>query len=397
MFCSSVVKPMAAQDAPLTDQPPPMEESVPTDAVHQSAPAPAPDTNPEKRSETTNSGSDEKQKQHRGSFVIAPLPIVSPAIGSGIIPVLAYIFPFQMKDEISPPSLVGAAGLITDNDSRAFALGADIYFKQASYELKSFYFHGNLDYSLYGVGYENGNAGLKLPLEQTGQLFFIEFLRSLPWKFFVGGRFITGNSLITVTPTTGKTPPPPPDTGLRTNLRALGVSLTRDSRPNRFYPVRGSLIDFTGDFFANTLGSKYSYQSYKFTFNKYVSLDEKQVLAYNLFVCGTGGEPPFYGNCIYGARNELRGYTAGRYLDSFMMATQLEYRLVLRWRLGVVGFGGIGGVAPSVDEFRIDQLLPAGGTGIRFLLSRKFHVNLRTDFAWGKDNFTWSMGVGEAF
>jgi hypothetical protein len=34
---------------------------------------------------------------------------------------------------------------------------------------------------------------------------------------------------------------------------------------------------------------------------------------------------------------------------------------------------------------------------IRFLLSKKYHVNLRTDFAWGKDNFTWSMGVGEAF
>ena len=134
-----------------------------------------------------------------------------------------------------------------------------------------------------------------------------------------------------------------------------------------------------------------------FTFNKYLSLGEKQVLAYNLFVCGTGGAPPFYGNCIYGARNELRGYTAGRYLDRVMFATQAEYRLVLRWRFGVVGFGGIGGIAPSIGEFRIDQLLPAGGTGIRFLLTKKFHVNLRTDFGWGKDNFTWSMGVGEAF
>jgi len=28
-------------------------------------------------------------------------------------------------------------------------------------------------------------------------------------------------------------------------------------------------------------------------------------------LCGTGGEPPFYGNCIYGMNNELRGYQAG--------------------------------------------------------------------------------------
>lgn len=128
-----------------------------------------------------------------------------------------------------------------------------------------------------------------------------------------------------------------------------------------------------------------------------MSLGKKQVFAYNLFLCATGGEPPFYGNCIYGARNELRGYTAGRYLDRYMFATQLEYRLVLRWRMGVVGFGGIGGVAHNIGDFAGDQLLPAAGTGVRFLLSNKFHVNLRTDFAWGKDNFTWSMGVGEAF
>jgi len=177
---------------------------------------------------------------------MAPLPIVSPAIGSGIIPVLAYIFPFQAKDAASPPSLVAVTGLVTNNGSRAFALGTDMYFKQASYELKSFYFRGNLDYDLYGVGYQSGNAGFKLPLDQTGQLFFIEFLRSLPGKFFVGGRFITDNSLITVKPTTGRTPLFPPDTGLETNLRALGVALTRDSRLNRFYPLQGSIIDFTG-------------------------------------------------------------------------------------------------------------------------------------------------------
>ena len=344
-----------------------------------------------------NTETKKDKELRRGSFVFAPLPIVSPALGSGLVPVLGYIFPFQTRDENSPPSLIGAAGLITDNDTRAFALVGDMYFKQASYNLKLLYFRGNLDYNLYGVGYASGNAGLKLPLEQTGQVFFIEFLRALPWKLFVGGRFLTGNSVIRVKATSGETPPIPSDTGIDTQLRALGVSVTRDSRPNRFYPVEGSFLDFTGDFFADSLGSKYSFQSYNLTYNKYLSLGKKQVLAYNLFLCGTGGDPPFYGNCIYGARNEIRGYTAGRYLDRYMFATQLEYRLVLRWRMGVVGFGGIGGVAHKPGDFDGDQLLPGAGTGIRFMLSNKFHVNLRTDFAWGKDNFTWSMGVGEAF
>jgi len=35
--------------------------------------------------------------------------------------------------------------------------------------------------------------------------------------------------------------------------------------------------------------------------------------------------------------------------------------------------------------------------GVRFLLSKKYHVNLRADAAFGKNNHTWAVGVGEAF
>ncbi len=329
--------------------------------------------------------------------MLAPLPIVSPALGSGVLPVGGLIFPLEVNKDNPEPSVIGAAGLITNNGTRGWGLGTDTFLKEARYEIKAAYARGNIDYNLYGVGFANGNAGLKLPLEQAGDFFFLEVMRRLLWDVYIGGRFVNGTSFITLKQNDGNIPAIPPDVGLHTDLRAMGFDVVRDSRPNRFYPRKGSYALFTADFFAKDIGSKYSFESYKFTFNKYASLGEKQVLAYNLFVCGTGGEPPFYGQCIYGANNELRGYTAGRYLDRYMIATQLEYRLVLPWRFGLVMFAGVGGVEPGVDKFRYSQLLPAGGTGIRFLMSKKYHVNLRTDFAWGKDNFTWSMGVGEAF
>jgi len=81
-------------------------------------------------------------KKPRGSIVIAPLPIVSPAIGSGLIPVGGYIFQLQEKDTKSAPSLVGAAGLITDNGSRGIALLADLYMKENRYELRAVYVNG---------------------------------------------------------------------------------------------------------------------------------------------------------------------------------------------------------------------------------------------------------------
>jgi len=335
----------------------------------------------------------------RGSFVVAPLPISSPALGTGIIPIVGYIFPFRRNDTVSPPSVVGAAGLATNNGSRGFAAYADLYMKQKTYRVTAAYVRGTLNYDLYGLGLIAGNAGLKLPLSQSGEVLRAEALRRVGWEFLLGVRFWAGSSDV-VKRSMSETSPvtDPPNLGLHTALRALGLRLNRETTANRFYPTGGTLLDFTSDFFSEALGSKYTFQAYRFTFNKYGSISEKQVLAYNLFVCGTGGTPPFYANCIYGANNELRGYTAGRYIDRYMFATQLEYRLSLPKRFGLVGFGGIGEVAPGGSQaFRVNSLLPGGGGGIRFQLSKNHRVNLRADIARGKDTWTWGMGVGEAF
>ena len=339
-----------------------------------------------------------KEHERRGTIVAAPLPIGSPALGTGIVPIVGYIFPFSKNDKVSPPSTVGVVGLITNNGSRAFGVGGQLFIKENTYEITAGYLRGNLDYNLYGIGIVAGNQGLKLPLEQSGHVFFGEVVRRVGWKFFVGPRFVSGDSLVTLKPTSGDIPPIPPDVGLHTTLRALGIRVVRDTRPNHFYPTAGTKLEFTGDFFAEALGSKYSFQRYKFNFDKFKSLSKNQVLAYDLYICATGGSPPFYGQCIYGTSNELRGYTAGQYLDRHMFATQLEYRLSLPKRLGLAGFAGVGEVIPGGSQLlRINQFLPAIGGGPRFELSSKYHLNLRTDFARGKNSWTWSMGVGEAF
>jgi hypothetical protein len=337
-----------------------------------------------------------KKKAPRGALVPAPLPISSPTIGVGIIPALGYIFPFSRNDKISPPSVIGAAGMFTNNGSRGFGVGADLYMKEDTYEVSSIYARGNVNYNLYGSGVFDG---LKLPLVQTGEVFRAEFLRRTWWKVFVGPRFWTGDSFVTLAPKNGEIPPIPSDVGLHTVLRALGMRVIRDTRPNQFYPTAGEKIEFTGDFFMQSLGSKYSFQAYRFTFNKYKSLGKNQVLAFDLFACGTGGQPPFYGNCIYGTQNELRGYTPGKYLDRYMSATQVEYRLTLPKGFGLAAFGGLGGVIAGSSQvlFKNDHFLPDVGGGPRYELSKKYHVNLRTDFAKGRDSWTWSMGVGEAF
>jgi hypothetical protein len=73
--------------------------------------------------------------------------------------VLGYLFPFQEKDKISRPSVIGAAGRVTDNGTRGFGVGADLFLKQDHYELRSFYVHGNINCDLYGVEFCKRQSG----------------------------------------------------------------------------------------------------------------------------------------------------------------------------------------------------------------------------------------------
>ena len=137
---------------------------------------------------------DQQKPPPGGSFVIAPLPVSSPAIGTGIIPVVGYIFPLNKNDEESSPSTIGAAGLFTDNGTRAFALGGELYFGRNKYNATAAYVHGNINYNLYSPGILIGPQA-KLPLEQAGQAFLGEFLRRIWWDFFLGPRFFAGSAV----------------------------------------------------------------------------------------------------------------------------------------------------------------------------------------------------------
>jgi outer membrane protein assembly factor BamA len=180
-------------------------------------------------------------------------------------------------------------------------------------------------------------------------------------------------------------------------MRSLGFKIERDTTPNRFYPVKGSTFQFNADFFSKAIGGSFTFQTYRMKFNTYYTISPKQVFAYNLFVCSTAGQAPFFGQCIFGFQDELRGYPTGRYIDKKMIATQGEFRQVMFWRLGAVIFAGLGEVAPSFADFNGQNLLGSVGGGLRFNLSTKYHVNLRTDIAQGKNDHTFTMGIGEAF
>ncbi len=339
------------------------------------------------------------KKRRRGEFVIAPIPTHSPAIGSGLDLGVGYIFQLDPNDHVSPPSAIGAGGFFTSNGSKGFGLGGKLYLKQDRYRLTAAAGRGHVNYDFFGTGLVNGNAGISIPIKSDGKFLFGELLRRVTPHVYVGGRFQYRKLDISIDPGGGGGSPriEIPEIELNAQTVALGLKASRDTRDDSFYPTRGASLDFTGDFFDQAWGSRFEYQTYKLSFNRYERLSARQVLAFRAMGCAANGRVPFYDLCLYGASNDLRGYTAGRFQDRRMFATQAEYRRELPKRLGLVAFGGVGGVARELNEFRSDALLPAAGLGLRFRLTKKTHVNFRVDFAVGRDGHTTTVGIGEAF
>lgn len=355
------------------------------------------DQNKKKGSDPSRLTQTVAKKPKRGQLVIAPIPISSPAIGSGLTLVVGYVFKVNQDDKLSPPSTVGLVGAFTNGGTRAGGIGGRLYFKENKYQTTFVLAKGRVAFDFYGIGRIPGRDAIKVPLKGGGTVFFGEFMRNVGKDIFVGPRYQRRSlyARLNGIQTPGGFEVPPID--LKSNSVAIGIHVQRDKTNSSFYPTKGSLFDWTGDFFAPALGSKRKYQTYKVSYNGYREIREKQVLAYRAMACSANGSVPFYDLCLYGVNSDLRGYTGGQFQNRRMFATQAEYRLELKKRLGLVAFGGIGGVARKWNEFRSDQLLPAAGAGLRFTLDKKNHINYRIDVAVGRAGRTLSIGIGEAF
>ncbi len=345
--------------------------------------------------ETEKSGQEPSPRE----FFIAPIPILNPTIGTGLGVAGGYLYPMSKSDANSPPSLTAAGGFRTDNGSWAFGVIQKMHLKKDKYRVQLGYGYGSLTYKFYGIGHQAGGEGLSIEINQNGHFFLAEGLRRVWEKWFAGARYHLVRSSVALNRDGERKllPVELPEADIELRTAALGLRVQRDSRDSEFYPTQGSLFDLNADLYGEYIGGRRSYQMYKAFFNKYTSLRPSHQLAFRVSGCFVDGNPPFYDLCLLGLSGDLRGYEVGQYRDRWLLATQAEYRLQLPKRFGLVAFVGVGEVAPELSQFRADNLLPGAGVGLRFTVAKKNHINLRIDYAVGKDGGALYIGVAEAF
>jgi hypothetical protein len=348
--------------------------------------------------EESGEESGEEGDPPRGEPFVAPIPFRSPSLGWGGALAGGYIFRIDREDLDSPPSTASLAGFGAENESFGGVVSFRGHLARDLWRVSSTAAVARVNYDFFGIGSDAGAAGDKIGIEAKIVIGFLEVLRRLPDSVELFGEPLylgpnvrvsrTDNSL-----TSGSLPPGVSASELDETRVAFGAHLQRDTRDDTFYPTEGSLSDFTFSFLEGAFGSDFDYRVWDVSYSRFDSLWQDGVLAGRVFGRFTDGDVPFTDLSAH----DLRGYERGRYRDRMHLATELEVRQHLFWRLGAAVFAGLGQVAPAVDEFDTDRILWSAGLGLRFQLTEQNRMNYRTDVAWGRDGFEFYFSITEAF
>jgi hypothetical protein len=177
----------------------------------------------------------------------------------------------------------------------------------------------------------------------------------------------------------------------------LGLVLLADTRDGAFSPTSGGFYKLSMLDTFSWLGSTFDFTRWIADLRHYIRLVDPLVLAVQLYASGVVGDPPFYMYPALGGDNQMRGYYEGRYRDKYYVALQGECRLRLTRRWGLVGWAGMGDVAGNLDSFRLTSFKPTLGVGVRFALDPEEVLNVRADFAYGRNTNGVYFNAKEAF
>lgn len=264
----------------------------------------------------------------------------------------------------------------------------------------------------WGIGNDTPDSNEEIYTTRTITLDF-SYLGKVSPGFFLGARFIRQSSKISDVEEDGQLIVEgliPGNEGATTS--GLGVIGRLDKRDNVFNATRGPFLQGDLVSYQSWLGSEYEFTKLRIDFRHYLqTFQQRHVLAFNLVAEQNWGDPTFETMALLGGDQIMRGHYLGRFRDNTYLAAQAEYRLPLgrkfwidereklpfweRW--GLVGFVGMGNVAPSVSELSFDRVKSSWGVGLRYAAIPKERLNIRLDFGFGTQNPGFYLNIREAF
>ena len=329
-------------------------------------------------------------------LVIAPIPGRGTELGWNLKLLGGYFLDNEPDDEGNEkPSIIGGFGMIAENGSWALGAGTYLHLLDDRMRLKAGLGYLDVNYRFWGVGNEAGDRGLSVDINQTAPMGYASATWRIWSKLYVGLGYLNAQ---TETSVDFGLPLPPnfPPVAFDIDLGAVEFPLQFDTRDHEQFPRKGWLVEGRVFLYREDVGSSFDAETWALDVNRFLPVRKTDVLALRGVLRDTSGDAPFFLLASFGGRKDLRGYDVGRYRDSSMFAVQGEYRWQATDRWILTGFAGVGEVAPNLSDFG-ENLLPAAGAGVRFVISRKHRVGIAFDIGVGKDGAEYYVGIGEAF
>lgn len=341
---------------------------------------------------------DDSVRAPGNTFVPLPVLFYMPETGVGFGGMATYYFRTSGGGRDERPSSLTPLLVYTEKKQVIALFQGEIYLSQERYRLNFEAGYSLFPTKFWGVGNDTPDAAEEEYTPRTVNL-AAKSQRQIASGWYLGGTVRVGYRALVEVEDGGLLDSGTVPGAVDSWVVGLGLLVTRDTRDNPVYPRSGSFHQLGGSWYSGHFGSSYDYGSFYLDVRKYFSAFSTHVVAIRGLAMASVSEQPFDLMPQLGGDVLLRGYFAGRYRDRQLLALQGEYRTPVWWRVGLVGFAGIGQVADNWGALELGHFHPSAGVGARFQLSRTEGLNIRADYGWGFDAATtgFYLSVGEAF
>jgi outer membrane protein assembly factor BamA len=332
----------------------------------------------------------------RVSLIVVPIAFYTPETRWGFGAGITSTFRFKKDDSLltARPSQASFTVSYTQNKQVLVFLPFQVF-----YDNNRYYTYGEVGYFKYNYLYYGiGNQVITPePFAVTFPRIKLNLFKKIHPNIYAGLRYQYEDYAITKTILNGElaknTVPGTP----RSRTSGVGLGLLYDTRDMVFFPSKGIFADFS--FFNNSSfwGGNTRFNRLSADISAYKKIKHHTVWVNHVFGSFIWGKAPFNMLSEMGGAKKLRGYFQGQLRDQNALLVQSEARFDIYKRLGGVVFGSTGWLGNQSDVIRFNHTKYSYGAGLRFTLNTKEHLNIRLDYALGKDVRNFYLTIGEAF
>lgn len=333
--------------------------------------------------------------EHPKGFLPVVVPITEPALGYGAFAGAAFLDPRESAgaEGWARPNISMVGGMWTEDGSDGWFAANSTLWKDGDLQTLIGGGHMGLELDMYGIGDDAALADHPLEYTLEADALVGEARQRFGDSDFWGGlRFAYARVTVDFDGTSAGIPGIDPQVEAIT-LAGPALTLRYDSLDNMFTPTRGTLNDTSVSFFDDLFGGSRDFQLFQEVLIHHRPLSESVFLGGRGQFNSSFGDTPFYARPYV----HLRGVPALRYQGEQAASIELELRWQFHPRVSVVGFGGVGAAWNDLDRLDDEQSAYAGGTGLRYLVSRKFGLHAGIDVARGPEEGAIYVQFGNAW